>query len=138
MSKSDMDALRQRSGNVRLHNRLVSFLYDLMRDHLPPGVIEKLVQEATEPDVTYTNGWLALYAQDLAQRLQNPIPDPGDHEWTKATPVPMPGLLGQALDLARDVCVKCGAKRALVQGLAFYEPKGTPEEGLGERPPPCK
>lgn len=133
-----MEALRERSGNIRLHSRLTSFLYDLMRDHVPPGVVEQLVQEATDPDVKYTNGWLALYAQDLAQRLQNPIPDPGDHEWVKETSAPVPGLLGRDLDLARDTCTKCGTKRALVHGLAFYEPKGTPQEGLGEKPPPCK
>jgi len=64
-----MTELRDRSGEVCIDSKLVSFLYDLMRDHLPPGVVETLVQNASNPDVTYTNGWLASYAEDLAKRL---------------------------------------------------------------------
>lgn len=71
--------LFERSGRVIGHNPLVSFLYDLMRDHLPPGVVERLVREATPGGsatphghwaTTYTNGWLAEYAKDVATRLQ--------------------------------------------------------------------
>jgi len=66
------DALRKRSGTVQINSRLVSFLYDLMRDHLSVGEVESLIREAEdEPDITYTNGWLALYAQDLANRLKD-------------------------------------------------------------------
>lgn len=66
------DALRERSGTIKINNRLVSFLYDLMRDHLPPGKVEALIREAEdEPDIVYTNGWLALYAEDLANRLKD-------------------------------------------------------------------
>lgn len=64
-------ALRERSGTVSINSKLVSFLYELMRDHLPPGKIEELVRASQEPDVTYTNGWLAKYAQDLANRLKD-------------------------------------------------------------------
>ena len=64
-------ALRERSGIVRINSKLVSFLYELMRDHLPPGKIEELIRASQEPDVTYTNGWLAKYAQDLANRLKD-------------------------------------------------------------------
>lgn len=71
--------LFERSGKVVGRSPLVSFLYDLMRDHLPPGVVERLVREATLVGAetphghwatTYTNGWLAEYAKDLATRLQ--------------------------------------------------------------------
>ena len=42
-----------------------------MRDHLPMGVIEKIVQDADVPIVEYTNGWLAKYAEDIANRLKD-------------------------------------------------------------------
>ena len=64
-------ALRERSATVPINSRLVSFLYELMRDHLPAGIVEELVQASKESDVTYTNGWLAKYAQDLANRLKD-------------------------------------------------------------------
>ncbi len=65
--------LRKLSGEVIINSRLVSFLYMLMRDHLPCGEVEKLVQNDTDTfeDVTFTNGWLATYAQDLADRLKD-------------------------------------------------------------------
>lgn len=62
--------LRIRSGEVNINDRLTSFLYELMRDHLPLGVVEKLVRDSLEPDAAYTNGWLAKYAKDLADRLR--------------------------------------------------------------------
>jgi hypothetical protein len=68
--------LRARSGTVTLTGRLTAFLYDLMRDHLTPGAVEKIVQESTDIEVVYTNGWLARYAEDLAHRLQPPIVKP--------------------------------------------------------------
>lgn len=64
-----MSDLRLDSGCVNINSKLVSFLYSLMRDHVTPGDIEKLVQEASEPEVYYTNGFLALYAEHLAKRL---------------------------------------------------------------------
>ena len=53
-------------------DKLTSFLYDLLRDHLPAGVVEKLVQNALAENgsVEYTNGYLAQYAQNLANRLR--------------------------------------------------------------------
>lgn len=63
-------ALRERSGSVDINSKLVSFLYQLMRDHLSAGVIEEIVRESEDPDVAYTNGWLAKYAEDLANRLK--------------------------------------------------------------------
>ena len=70
--KDKAATLRQRSGTVTINSKLVSFLYDLMRDHLPPGTVEELVRASEdEPEVTYTNGWLAKYAEDLANRLKD-------------------------------------------------------------------
>src|SRR5574343_547493 len=51
---------------------LDGFFYDLIRDHLPVGVVEKLVQEAERlsgQDVHFTNQYLANYAGELRNRL---------------------------------------------------------------------
>lgn len=66
--------LRTRSGSVRSSDPLVSFLYTLMRDHMTPGEVEAILQEEVEKyagkEVEYSNGWLATYSKDLAQRLR--------------------------------------------------------------------
>lgn len=65
-------SLRSRSGEVKINSKLVSFLYELMRDHLPAGTVEAIVQASEdESDILYTNGWLAKYAEDLANRLKD-------------------------------------------------------------------
>lgn len=62
--------MRKASGDVTVDSKLVSFLYELMRDYITPGDVELIVQSSEEfSDVTYTNGWLAKYAEYLAQRL---------------------------------------------------------------------
>ena len=67
---NETNDLRKRSGTVKYKSKLVSFLYELIRDHVPAGVIEGVVHNSTlNPDVTYTNGHLANYAQDIAARL---------------------------------------------------------------------
>jgi hypothetical protein len=58
---------------------LVGFLYELMRDHVPLSVVEGIVKrdEATKKEseevgrysIKFTNGYLALYAEELAERL---------------------------------------------------------------------
>jgi hypothetical protein len=67
------DQLRQRSGDVKIEGKLVAFLYDLLRDHLAPGTVEELVRDAEKSaeseTVSYSNGWIARYAEDLARRL---------------------------------------------------------------------
>lgn len=65
--------LRERSGDVRTTDPLVSFLYELMRDHLTPGVVESLVRASAcseEEPTRFCNGYLANYATDLAARLR--------------------------------------------------------------------
>jgi hypothetical protein len=43
-----------------------------MRDHLPTGTVEEIVRASEqESEVIYTNGWLAQYAEDLANRLKD-------------------------------------------------------------------
>lgn len=72
--------LREASGEVNSDDPLVDVLYTLMRDHLPAGEVEKLVRDVTHPLIAkkrcYTNGWLALYAKDLAERIRSATPDP--------------------------------------------------------------
>lgn len=67
--ETDNAELRKASGEVSYYSKLVSFLYDLMRDHMPPGEVESLMRSAQDPQVKYTNGWLANYAEYLARRL---------------------------------------------------------------------
>lgn len=77
--------MRLRSGGVRLRTRLVSFLYELARDHLPTGLIERVVEniqieqedmidkgEDPNKDLVASNGWLAKWAGDVAMRLDTP------------------------------------------------------------------
>jgi hypothetical protein len=68
-SVDDNASLRARSGCVSVHSRLVSFLYELMRDEVTPGRIEELVRNSSDPNGVYTNGYLADYAIDIARRL---------------------------------------------------------------------
>lgn len=69
-AKKHTDELRERSGHVVINSYLVGFLYTLMRDHVSIGDIEKLVRDSEDESVcTYTNGWLAKYAEDIAIRL---------------------------------------------------------------------
>jgi hypothetical protein len=70
-------AMRKRSGCVNGTTRLVSFLYELLRDHVTIGDVEAIVLQLERNPPTpespdyFTNGWLARYAEDLAQRLQS-------------------------------------------------------------------
>lgn len=48
---------------------LVSFLYDLMRDHVTPGVVQELVDNSPNIEIVFTNGHLANYAKELADQL---------------------------------------------------------------------
>lgn len=62
--------LKRVSGNVRLKGKLESFLYELMRDHVPVGVVQKVLDESQIADVSYTNGYLARYARFVAKQLK--------------------------------------------------------------------
>lgn len=68
--KDENIRLRERSGAVTDDRKLVSFLYELLRDHLPAAKVEALVRASQETPVTFTNGYLAQYAQDVANRLK--------------------------------------------------------------------
>lgn len=71
MSDAVNDALRKRSGSVKINrDRLTSFLYSLMIEHITCGRVEGLVRASPADDTSYSNGWLARYAKDLADRLR--------------------------------------------------------------------
>jgi hypothetical protein len=49
---------------------VVSFLYELMRDHVPAGVVQKVLESSDTPGETvYSNGHLAHYARTVADQL---------------------------------------------------------------------
>ncbi len=62
--------IRESSGKVNCANRLIHFLYLLMRDELSAGKVEQLVRESTNDSILYTNGWLAQYAGYLSAELR--------------------------------------------------------------------
>jgi hypothetical protein len=71
-----MKRLRELSGSFQSNDALTCFLYLLARDHLPTGVIEQLLMDATSAasdSVLYTNGYLAQYADYVAKQLSAPI-----------------------------------------------------------------
>jgi len=64
--------LRNDSGNVKVQNKLVSFLYQLLRDELPAADVEKIMTEVDKEnnqEIIYSNGYLAEYAMNIANRL---------------------------------------------------------------------
>lgn len=63
-------SLHKRSGEFDSHNKLTSFLYELLRDLLLCGVVEKSVKDSQTTPVYFTNGYLAKYSEDLAKRLE--------------------------------------------------------------------
>ena len=64
--------LRSDSGNIEYSDTLTTFFYLLMRDYLPAGKVEKLVNEVVEGAETclFTNGFLAQYADNLANFMK--------------------------------------------------------------------
>ena len=77
MSEMFSREVRKRTGSVNGTDPLQSFLYELMRDHLPGGFVEEMVRhvEAEIPNypLRYTNGHLAKYAKLLADRLRQQV-----------------------------------------------------------------
>jgi len=72
-------ALVQRSGNFTTGSNLVAFVYELLRDHVLPGDMMKVVNDSDiehTNDIDYekpmwrlSNGWLAQFARDIVRRL---------------------------------------------------------------------
>lgn len=56
----------------KTNSGMVAFFYELLRDHVPMGIVEKIVSEQEEGDwSTYelTNEYLAQYCEDIVQRI---------------------------------------------------------------------
>jgi hypothetical protein len=61
--------MREESGTVKTDDKLVMFLYLLARDWVPTGTIDEIVDYKVPASGTFTNGWLAQWAQDVVKRL---------------------------------------------------------------------
>lgn len=70
MSYEELEDLRNESGRFETTDKLTAFLYDLMRDHLPPGTVAELVHNSRGEKFQLTNGWLGTYAEYLARKLR--------------------------------------------------------------------
>jgi len=70
MKNKSLKRMRKASGHFKSKNKTVSLLYELMRDHIPPGIIEGIMENVSDKECFYTNGWLAQYAEDIANRLK--------------------------------------------------------------------
>jgi len=67
------NAFRKLTGSVD-GDRLDSLFYLLIRDHLPTGVVEKIVTDIEKIDrASFTNGYLAEYSKLLSKRIRNDI-----------------------------------------------------------------
>lgn len=58
------------SGSITSEDKTVMLLYILLRDHVTPGRLEQIVQDLPDKKADFTNGWLAQYAKNLAERLK--------------------------------------------------------------------
>lgn len=70
--KEEIKNLRERSGTITSNSKAVAFVYELLRDHLSAGTIERCVLNSTGPNTEefiFTNGYLAKYAIDVVKRL---------------------------------------------------------------------
>jgi hypothetical protein len=70
-------ALAVHSGEESSDEPLVSFLYELMRDHIPVGIVEKVLLNSPPGRTKFTNGYLAQYAREVAYRLRPGQPEVG-------------------------------------------------------------
>lgn len=61
--------MRRESGRVNSDSKLVEFFYLLLRDYLPAGEVEEIMNKITGEETQYTNGWLAKLAENIATRL---------------------------------------------------------------------
>jgi hypothetical protein len=65
--------LKLASGNVQSKDKLVNFLYLLMREHLTFGQIAKLIEEVEndgDENIEFTNGFAANYAKFISEKLK--------------------------------------------------------------------
>ena len=69
------EQLRIDSGFVNSHDKLVGFLYLLLRDYVPAGDIEEIMKQISKKESSetyeFTNGYIASYAKNIQERLIN-------------------------------------------------------------------
>ena len=70
MRSKDNQRMFESSGCFETNDRLVAFLYVLMRDIATPGTIEGILDGPSVGSFSLTNGWLAQHAEDIAKRLR--------------------------------------------------------------------
>ena len=66
------EQFREMTGSVTSDHPLVCLLYEIMRDHVPVGVVEQMVANLEKfhgHDLKFTNGWLAQHAKNMVVRL---------------------------------------------------------------------
>lgn len=64
------EKMRIKSGSINGKGLAQAFFYDLIKKYIPPGHIESIINENLDAhDFEYTNGWLAKYAEYIAERL---------------------------------------------------------------------
>ena len=98
----------------------VSFLYELMRDHVPCGVPEKLVQTEEEirrgdqsldaemiANLRFTNKPLSVYAQELTHRLRQWDPMTRAVEERDKALRHIVQVLGPEMDCEDNQCAGC-------------------------------
>lgn len=119
-----MGRMREASGRVTSTDPLVSFLYILLRDHLTPGKLEDilLAQGPHSGESVYSNGWLANYCKNIAERLKEPTPQFGISfdltVWEKegqvyATPKTKVFVDGKQMGFLDRVKLEASSKQAL-------------------------
>lgn len=62
--------IRERSGHMDSDDPLVQFLYLVLRDKILPADIEEIMKQIPDGQTEFSNGWLAMYAIDIARRLK--------------------------------------------------------------------
>lgn len=63
--------LYEKSGKITSSDPLVSFLYVVMRNGCPTGVVEQAMMEMSDEEIQYTNGYLAEYSKYIASKMRN-------------------------------------------------------------------
>lgn len=88
--KENNKKLREASGEVSYSDPLTIFFYLLLRNEVPAGKVEELVQEtvASAEECSFTNGWLAHYANNLAERIRGAETEGLKNALSKAFSIP--------------------------------------------------
>ena len=70
MDPKERDEMYKASGEIESTDPLLAFLYVMLRNGAGPGVIHEALENMTDQPMRYTNGWLAQYAQFVADKMR--------------------------------------------------------------------